>query len=277
MEEKYLNYQRKLENIFAEKGLETMAARIIIASVLGCRVAEIIQHGDELITNEAMEKINAYVEEYMAGRPVQYVVNTAYFFNLELYVDESVLIPRPETEELVEWVLGEYTDEPINVVDAGCGSGCIGLAIKANRPLWNVYGTDISQSTLIVSAANAESLGLLVEYNKGNFLAPLIDKGIHIDVVIANPPYIAPDDPDVSQTVKNYEPSLALFTHDKEGLEYYKVLLNQLATLNFRAAYFEFGYTQKEALAELIESYDFKAVFKQDLSNHDRMVKITKV
>lgn len=275
--EKYLNYQRKLEKDFAEHGLETYAARIIIATVLGCRVSEIIQHLDEVITNENLEKINAFAYEYISGRPVQYVVNTAYFYNLELYVDESVLIPRPETEELVEWILNEYPDETINIVDAGCGSGCISLALKFNRPNWNVFGTDISKSALIVSAANAESLGLMVEYSNGNFLTPLIDKGIHLDVIVSNPPYIAPNDPDVSSVVKNYEPQIALFTHDKDGLEYYRVLLNQLSGLNFRAAYFEFGYKQKEKLAELIESFGFNAVFKQDISKKDRMVKITKV
>lgn len=274
--EKYLNYLRKLEKQFLENNLEASAAKIILAAVLRCSPNELLRYYDVEVEEENRKIIDFYSLEYLKNKPLQYILNKSNFYYLDLYVDENVLIPRSETEELVEWILNDHLEDRLSLVDLGSGSGCINLAIKNNRPNWDVYGVDISNKALEVSIKNSKALNLNVNYMLGDFLEPIINKNIKVDIVVSNPPYIAPNDQEVSSNVREYEPALALFTSDMDGLECYEKILNQLCKIDFKDAYFEFGYRQREKLETLIKKYGFWCEFKKDISNKDRMVKISR-
>lgn len=165
----------------------------------------------------------------LAGEPLQYISGRADFYGLVLKVTPAVLIPRPETEELVEWVLDQRPDfsPAASIMDIGTGSGCIPLAIKKNWPQAQVYGLDVSQEALAVAKYNAKALELDVEWREQNILQgagwPTLPM---LDIIISNPPYIPQQEAHLMPaSVKEHEPSLALFVEDGDPLVFYRRIM----------------------------------------------------
>lgn len=209
-------------------------------------------------------------------KPIQHLIGYEEFFGYPFKVNEHVLIPRFETEELVAYVL-DYIDtvfpkgKPLKVLDIGTGSGCIALTLAKENPNLQVTATDISAEALAVAALNAEALGVDVRFIQGDLLEPL--HGERFDIIVSNPPYI-PNDEVVLPIVKNHEPHVALFG-GPDGLDLYQALLNQAqAHLHSPALMaFEHAYDKAKALKKMIK----KALPKQrveqkkDMQGKDRM------
>lgn len=212
-----------------------------------------------------------------AGEPVQYVLGEAHFFGRDFMVDERVLIPRLETEELIELILNDNPITSQKILDIGTGSGAIAITLKSERPKWQITASDISLDALTVAQQNADKHQIDI-----NFIASDIFTNINerYDIIVSNPPYIAATEMDImDQNVIDYEPHLALFA-DNDGLAIYQAIARQLTDYlkPNGHAYFEIGLHQGPAVAELMKGglpHAQVDVIK-DLSNHDRMIRVFK-
>jgi len=221
------------------KGDPRLEAELLLASVLGVKRLELVLKPEEPVSEEQAAAFRAAVERRMAGEPIQYIMGVAAFRELDLLVDRRVLIPRPETEVLVEEVLrwaaerAAQAGRGLTAADIGTGSGAIALSLLKEGPFEHVVATDTSRDALEVARENAERLGLAdrLELRHGALLAPL--RGERFDVIVSNPPYVADSERDTLPVdVREWEPAGALFA-GPTGLEVLAVLVEE-APLNLR-------------------------------------------
>ena len=210
---------------------------------------------------------------------MQYIKGKEYFFSREFFVNEDVLIPRYETEELVEQTLYRMDDyfkdyKQIDLCDVGTGSGAIAISLDLEEPKTHTVATDISEKALAVAQKNNDALGAHVTFYQGDMLAPLIDRGIKVDVFISNPPYI-PQEQKIDPMVKDNEPHVALFGGD-DGLYFYRKIFKDVhKVLKDRALLgFEMGFDQRELMEEAIHEYfgDEPHEIIKDMNGKDRML-----
>ena len=189
----------------------------------GERMVEGFRYSESLIDSLAL-----IGDDLAEGKPVQYVLKSAHFDGLDLFVDFNVLIPRPETEEIVFGLVERLCKGfKGRVLDIGTGSGCIALALKNRMPDAEVFATDVSESALKVASMNADSYNLKVTFECSDILSEVPFNGQSFDAVISNPPYIpAIEMKSMSSTVVDYEPSMALFVPDSEPLKFYQAIIN---------------------------------------------------
>lgn len=263
---KYSSLLIELKKKMSVNKMEESIATIIIKDLLGENYYFYLQ--DEVSVND-LHKVNNILERLLKGEPIQYILGYTYFYGLKIIVDKNVLIPRNETEELVELLLESINDKDITIVDIGTGSGCIALAIKKHRPNWNVIGVDISKEALCIAKKNSQSLGLDVNFLESNLLEN-IDSDV--DVIISNPPYIDVLDKEVDTQTLLYEPHLALFA-EENGLLFYKKYKDICIQRNIKELFIEFGYKQAKDIKEIF--HDYKIEIKKDLNKNDRMARIT--
>lgn len=218
-----------------------------------------------------------YLARVLKGEPYQYVINEQEFYGNKYYVDERVLIPRLETEELVDNVIkvinDEFKDKQIDIVDIGTGSGCIAISLKKYINLSNVFASDISFDAIQVASLNARNNETEITFLQGDLLQPLISKNIRVDVIVSNPPYIS-NKKEVEDRVLKYEPSLALFSLN--GIDFYEnILKDSYKILKEKAIIaFEFNYDQKDDLKLLIKKYypHSRVKFYKDMFHNWRFV-----
>ena len=231
------------------------------------------------LQQEATEEEKDFVEEIYkklaAHIPAQYIIGHAEFFEMQLKVDERVLIPRPETEELVELILAENLKDNLKVLDIGTGSGAIALALAKNRPDWSVTAADISQDALDLSLENANAQNLNLSFIKSDCFSEISAK---YDIIVSNPPYISrADEVEVGLNVLHSEPHLALFA-DEDGLAIYRRIAESSKDyLNDGGKiYLEIGYKQGQSVPDLfMENFPEKRVRTlKDQFGQDRMVVI---
>lgn len=231
---------------------------------------------DDDVSNDEIEKMRCGLKEHVIdNKPVQYIIGKAPFYGYDFSVNENVLIPRFETEELVENVLFKYDElfkgQNVDVCDVATGSGCIGITLKLEEPKFNMTITDISNEALEVAKKNALALGADVKVLQGDMLEPL--KGLKFDILVSNPPYI-PESEDVMSLVKDNEPNIALFGGN-DGMKFYRVILSGAKEILKEKALiaFEHGYDKKEEMLELAHEYfpDAKVEVLKDMQGKDRM------
>lgn len=236
-----------------------------------------------------MEKSKEYLIKYLPkdknlqdalkkleeGQPVQYIIGNVEFYNSTFIVNKGVLIPRFETEDLVDRTIkyiNKYLNNNIKIADIGTGSGCIAISLKKEIKDAIVTAVDISEDALIVAKQNAINNKVSINFKQGNLLEPLNEK---YDVIISNPPYIEYEDEEVEDIVKNNEPHLALYADDR-GLKLYKeIIMNASKYLNDKSIIaFEIGYKQGEELTNFIKKYfpNSKILLEKDLYNKDRFI-----
>lgn len=227
-----------------------------------------------------VDKYESGVKRLIEGEPLNYVLGYSYFYGYRLKVDEAVLIPRFETEELVGRVLSGYDeyfkDQKIDLADVGTGSGAIAIALKKEEDNLNVYASDISREALEVAILNSQNNQADIRFFEGSMLKPLIENNIKLDILVSNPPYIRNDEV-VEHSVRDYEPNVALFGGD-DGLKFYRMIFEDAhKVLKERSMmFFEMGYDQKENLTALAREFFPSAdinVYK-DINNKDRMLVI---
>jgi release factor glutamine methyltransferase len=216
--------------------------------------------------------VDLYVHHH---RPVQYIMGYVSFYGYQFIVNESVLIPRFETEELVAYVLMQYDEmfagHKAKLVDVGTGSGCLAISLAKEEANLEVTATDISEEALRVAKANALSLHADIVFLHGDMLAPL--KGMKFDILVSNPPYI-PDNELVADIIKDYEPNIALFG-GSDGLKFYRIILSEAkAILNPKFVIaFEHGYDKAGEIRTIAKSvYPQAEIFTiKDMQKKDRM------
>jgi len=254
-------------------GLDRLDAQLLLGHLLGQPRAWLIAHDGDVLPAEVATAYNALCARRSAGEPLAYLVGEREFHGLTLQVGPAVLIPRPDTETLVDWALellaGELADraEP-QVVDLGTGSGAIALAVKHKHPAAAVSAVDLSPAALAVAQGNAHRLGLAIDFHAGVWFAPLA--GRRFDLVLSNPPYIAEADPHLAAL--QHEPALAL-TSGSGGLDAIRAIVAG-APAHLRAGgwlLLEHGWDQAEAAAALLRAAGFEAVgTRRDMAGQPR-------
>lgn len=225
------------------------------------------------ITPDEKEFVESIYKQLAAHVPAQYIIGNTEFYGLELKVDERVLIPRPETEELVELILTENAKPNQSVLDIGTGSGAIALALAKNRPDWLVTASDISPDALNLASENASLQDLKISFKKSDCFEEIAE---NYDIIVSNPPYISrADESEVGLNVLHSEPHLALFA-EEDGLAIYRKIAEE-AKNHLREGgkiYLEIGYKQGHSVPALFRKYlpEKRVRILKDQFGQDRMV-----
>ncbi|EJP20723.1 protein-(glutamine-N5) methyltransferase, release factor-specific [Streptococcus oralis SK304] len=232
-----------------------------------------------VLQQEVTEGEKQFVEEIFqqlaAHKPAQYIIGHVDFFGMQLKVDERVLIPRPETEELVELILTENPEENLKILDIGTGSGAIALGLAKNRPGWSVTAADISKEALELASENARNQNLNIFFKKSDCFAEISEK---YDIIVSNPPYISrEDESDVGLNVLHSEPHLALFA-DEDGLAIYRRIAEDAKDYltDGGKIYLEIGYKQGKSVPALFKKHfpEKRVRTLKDQFGQDRMVAV---
>lgn len=239
--------------------------------------AEVLANVSTQLTDNITKAIQQAITELQTAKPIQYILGETEFFSNRFFVDENVLIPRPETEELVDWVLQTYPDKtyPLHILDVGTGSGCIAISLAKALPEAQVTAIDVSPKAIAVAQRNAERNGIKVQFLQRDILQTktLPEK---YDIIISNPPYVRElEKNEMHSNVLNYEPHLALFVPDDRPLLFYE----QIATLAQQylkpkgRLFFEINqYLAAEMQVMLAQKNFTEITLRQDLSGNDRML-----
>ena len=270
-------------NIFYDKGLSTELVKAFIFELCNEYNINLYLNIDNPVDERVLEKFNKNIERLMNNEPLNYVLGYSYFYGYKMLVNENVLIPRVETEELVGLILSKYdeyfTKQKVDVCDVGTGSGAIAIALKKEEDNLNIYASDISNKALQVAKINAKNNDCDIHFLFGSMLEPYISDDIKIDILISNPPYIKTVET-VDPSVLDFEPHIALFGGN-DGLKYYReILLNADKILKDKSLiFFEMGYDQKEELTNLARHYFPNSIIEvfKDINNKDRMMMIYNV
>ncbi|VED91537.1 HemK protein [Streptococcus equinus] len=263
----------QLEKQLQEIGEDPENLAYVFRELKGWSLLDFILHQNKDVSAQDQALIEDIMSQLKEHRSPQYITGKAYFRDLELAVDERVLIPRPETEELVDLVLKENSKADLQILDIGTGSGAIAISLKSARPDWHVTASDISSEALQLAKENSEKNQASVDFIESDVFNQISGK---FDVIISNPPYIAYDDEDeVGVNVLASEPHLALFA-DEDGFAIYRRIIEGASshlTENGKL-YFEIGYKQGDGMRRLLaQHFPGKRVrVLQDIFGKDRMV-----
>lgn len=265
--------------VLGKKYTSSIHAKMLLASFLNVNSLELLTILDQQVDPKTVELYQKALISLQNNKPLQYVIGNVNFYGINYKINENVLIPRFETEELVEniknYIIKNNLTSP-KILDLGTGSGVIGLTLKKFFPNSDVTLTDISSSALEVAKTNAKTLNLNVTFIQSNWLDN-VNKEPY-DIIVSNPPYIKEDE-EIEEIVKNNEPHLALYG-GKTGLDCYQKIINNIKPY-LKEKYliaFEIGYEQGKALEELIKKSlgNVSITIKQDLSAKDRMLFVEK-
>ena len=223
--------------------------------------------------------LQQYLLRLKEGEPVQYVTGHTWFCGLEFHVDKNVLIPRPETEELVEWVVSNcrFPVNQLSILDVGTGSGCIAISLKRRIRKATVTGIDSSSAALAVAARNSSDLGVEVAFMEMDFTDEASRAGLgRYDIIISNPPYIpASEAAEMEKNVVGFEPHQALFVQDEDPLIFYRALAefgkNHLAEKG--NLYAEMHFANAESVERLFRESGYQAETRKDMQGKTRMIR----
>lgn len=269
---------KRASSFLLENGREEGAARILLQYELGLSYSGLIAAMRDEISEAQFNRFWVNVEQHAKGVPVQHLTGSEEFYGRNFLVNPNVLIPRPETEELIEETLQlierHLFKEELAIADIGTGSGIIAITMKCELPNALVTATDISQPALETAALNAERLHAEIDFRLGDLTEPIKDR--KWDVVLSNPPYIGHEEaPSLSDSVRDFEPHNALFA-DQEGLALYEKMAEQFPKLINKPGIigFEIGYQQGPAVEKMLKSAfpDAVVYIKEDINKKDRMV-----
>lgn len=253
--------------------IDPLDARVLLQAALEMSHAFLAAHPEHVVAGERLARYLALAARRAAGEPVAYLTGEREFFSLEFKVTPAVLIPRPETELLVELALARIPqDASCRVLDLGSGSGCIAISIAKHRPRARVTATDRSPDALEIAAENARALGVHnIDFARGGWFAAI--GGERFDVIVSNPPYIAQDDPHLRQGDLRFEPRNALAA-GPDGLDCIRAIVTQANNHLGSGGWlmFEHGYDQAERCRALLDAAGFAEVFSwRDLAGIERV------
>ncbi|WP_165779296.1 peptide chain release factor N(5)-glutamine methyltransferase [Brumimicrobium salinarum] len=270
-----LKFNTELNDDFSNREKKQIG-KLFMMDYMSYDGSELILNKNEQVPENIKNRVSTVITEINNGTPVQYVLGASHFYGLEIKSDPRALIPRPETEELVDWILKKWKDTNINILDVGTGSGCIALALKANLENSRVTGVDVIQHALDLANENAENLNLDVSFKFANAMNLSSFSSKKWDVIVSNPPYIPiEEETEMQDNVIQHEPKTALFVPNENPLIFYKAIgiyaknhLNDGGSLYFEV---------HENLAQLVKSTLQKLGFskievKKDLQDKERMI-----
>lgn len=261
------------EEALTRQGEEAASLSFVYRSLKNLSFTDFVFALQQEVTENEKQFVEEIYQHLAAHKPAQYIIGQADFFGMQLKVDERVLIPRPETEELVELILTENPEDKLKVLDIGTGSGAIALALAKNRLDWSVTAADISQDALELASENAKNQNLNIFFKKSDCFAEISEK---YDIIVSNPPYISrEDESEVGLNVIYSEPHLALFA-DEDGLAIYRRIAEDAKDYltDGGKIYLEIGYKQGQSVPVLFRKYlpEKRVRTLKDQFGQDRMV-----
>jgi release factor glutamine methyltransferase len=281
----------KLECIYPANEAGNIS-KLVIEHITGLLPAAMNTRKDEDHGTLSLAAIDPFIKRLLNHEPIQYIMNKTWFYGLELFIDASVLIPRPETEELADWVIKDikksgldvFSRNPLRadetsrlkIMDICTGSGCIALALKKAIPLAEVWGCDISEAALNIARRNGSQLDIRVDFQGMNFLDAGQQKLLpSVDVVVCNPPYIPVKDRQTMQpNVLQFEPHVALFVPDEDPLVFYKALAYYGShRLHDKGCIYMEIHESLAAGVMSIFTKDYEVEVRRDMQGKERMVK----
>ena len=265
-------------SFLVSRGRDENAARLLLQHILQTNYSGLMMRAHDELSPEQFLTFKQMVEQHADGRPVQYITGVEEFYGREFTVDESVLIPRPETEELIVCTLDHcqklFGNKEVKLADIGTGSGAIAITMKKEWPNAQVTATDISQAALATAKNNAQRLQAQIDFRLGDLTEPIEQE--KWDIVLSNPPYIAFDEAqEMSEVVLDHEPHTALFA-EEQGLILYRKLAENLPKMMNKPAFIavEIGYKQGQAVKEMFEKAfpQGQVDIVKDINNKDRII-----
>ncbi len=257
-------------------------AELVIEHITGLKRSELILNKNEPLNESQAEEFSKNKQRLLEHEPVQYVLGEAWFCGMKFYVDKNVLIPRPETEELVELIISniKFPFETLRILDIGSGSGCIPVSLKRKLRKAEVWSCDVSPAALSVAKKNADTLGADVKFIQLDFLHENQRKSLPLfDIIVSNPPYVPEKEKyQMRPNVLEYEPRIALFVPDNDPLIFYKAIAefgkNHLNETG--AIFLELHEDYAKTTAEFYQSSNYIAEIKKDMQQKERMLYVRK-
>lgn len=282
MKEAYQLLQQRLQSMY-EPREASLIAEMVMEKITGFSRTERLIHHEKLLTAEQTELFDEDLKELESGKPVQYVLGECWFQNMVFKVDERVLIPRPETEELVEYIKAYYNNIPNSVnnacklIDIGTGSGCIAVSLKKALPFCDVWAVDKSIKALELAKENANILDVKISFKQTDILEESKNDSLPaFNVIVSNPPYIPlKESKELEKNVIAFEPNEALFVTNQDPLEFYKAIVEfaEHHLLRGGMIFFETHEKYAKGVTQLLEENEFEQVqIKKDLQGKDRIV-----
>ena len=270
---------KEAEASLSVSGQESRIASIVMEELFDINLTRLMIYGDDIMPVADCEKYMDVISRVCKNEPYQYVLGKAFFYDSYFKVTPDTLIPRNETEELVQFILDKEADDGLTAVDIGTGTGAIGLTLQRHWTSNKVIVTDLFEAALEVAKDNGELLGVSVEYLQGSLFEPLTAQKIKADVIVSNPPYISNEERHLmTPSVLEHEPDTALFAAE-DGLALYKEMINGLPEVLKPGGrvYFEIGFNQAAALKSYIDKVwpgiDVHVV--KDINQQDRILHFT--
>lgn len=273
-------------------------ALLVLEDCTGFSGTDIIMNKEHEISAEQEKKIHQHIQRLLTHEPIQYIMQKAWFYGMDLYVDKNVLIPRPETEELVDWIVRDVkasgkdvfqkaaTDadatRQLKILDVGAGSGCIALALKKAMPKAEVWGCDVSEEALNVARRNGSALDIRVDFQGIDFLDEAQQKILPtVDIIVSNPPYIpVKQKKEMNKNVVNHEPHAALFVPDDDALLFYKAIAHFAKKRLYEngSIYLEIHENLGQDVTNLFGQEGYQNIeLRKDMQGKDRMVKMKRL
>jgi release factor glutamine methyltransferase len=285
----YNEFYEKLKKIYDEREADNIADWIF-ESVTHLKKAERRISQNTELTEPQFHLLQKYSEELLQHKPVQYVLNEAFFFKREFYVNENVLIPRPETEELVEWIINDIqkiiandskqahlAGRQVNIIDIGTGSGCIPVSLKKELPYTHITAIDASGKALSVAEINAKELIAEIDFLQIDFLNETErDSLSQYDIIVSNPPYIPiKERENLAKNVIDFEPDLALFVPDNNPYIFYEEIIKFAQSHLYKNGkiYVEVHEEYAREVKTIFEKGSFVSTIKKDIYGKERMVR----
>jgi release factor glutamine methyltransferase len=267
---------KELTGVYNETEIRVLAD-IIIKTVTGTSKLHQLYDNGYLIKAKDAEKIFWIIRELKTGKPIQYILGETTFLNCLIKVNSSTLIPRPETEELVDLIIRENKGYDGNIIDFGSGSGCIAIALAANLPFAKLTGIEISNEAIRIAQENAVLNNVKARFIQGDLFTFDHESVNKAGIIVSNPPYVRISEKSlIAKNVLDFEPHLALFVTDSDPLVYYKAILNlaEKILLPQGRLYFEINEVMGRSLFQLFESFCYSEIeIVQDINNKERIIK----
>ena len=273
--------KKELAGIYTGTEIDALAS-IVMQHIKSYTSTQLLLARDETLSEAERGKVTAITARLKKHEPVQYILGTTEFFGLPFYCRQGVLIPRPETEELVDWILNENKDSDISILDIGTGTGCIPVSLKKHLPKASVSGCDISGTCLELARENAVRNQLDVSFFSLNILQPEKIKTLPVfDVLVSNPPYVRNSEKkQMDSNVLDFEPELALFVPDDDPLLFYKAILG-FAEKYLKPQgliYWEINEALGPDCVKLLDEAGYQKVnIRKDIHGKDRMISAQKL
>ncbi|MGK2863111.1 MAG: peptide chain release factor N(5)-glutamine methyltransferase [Chitinophagaceae bacterium] len=275
----------QIANIYGKEEAQNIS-NLIMEHLTGHNKTNLLLNRQTKIAAEQKIQLDHYLPRLLNHEPVQYILNEAWFCGLKLYVDKNVLIPRPETEELADWVITDYLTykrsgkllkQEDHILDIGSGSGCLPLAIKKKLPELKIWSCDISPAALDVAKQNSIHLGIPVQFFELNVLdKEQTDNLPTFDIIVSNPPYIAEiEKGSMQKNVLDFEPAAALFVPDKDPLIFYKAIADFGKTHLAKKGmiYIEINERAARKTGAIFQSIGYNTEIRKDMQGKERMLK----